>query len=624
MAFNSNITAGAPPLLWSDVHEAFIKVNENFDILVATVGDGSGLTPVNFETLDTGVKPTTDNLYDIGDITHKWRGIYSSEYSTVDPLNGLWAGNAQIKGIGFTVNLPANSTVGGDPLTGIGTSLIIDPDKTFFKSVQVDNGNQVVAADFAAVLNLNSGTAVQLVVDSAAESITVNNTGVTSLSAGAGISVSAATGSISVANTGVRSLSSITALPSGRTAGAGINIDNSTGDGIKITNAGVLSISNGVGITVSTDVASGDVTITNSAPAQNSFANFEINGDSGDRISADATSDIFYINSGAGITLTKDTGTDTLTFAVNPVFDLTGSVFADDSTLLVDAVDGKIVGDVYTSVLRTSETKIALGENAGLTTQGVYAVAVGTDAGKTTQGTEAVAIGNDAGNTTQGAGAVAVGGAAGYTGQGEFGVAVGNDAGNTTQGYGATAVGNSSGSNTQGNFAVAIGFNAGTTSQGISAVAIGDTAGKTNQGEDSIAIGKEAGETNQAANSIVLNATGAAVENTTASSLVIKPIRGADGTSILQYNSTSGEVTYSSALGSVSGTFTGNIFTTLIDSSDSSAITITPAVFFSSDIIAENEITIQGSRVINLAGLKSVVAASTDFADFQIRIAALV
>ena len=592
MAFNSNITAGAPPLLWSDVHEAFIKVNENFDILVATVGDGSGLTPVNFETLDTGVKPTTDNLYDIGDITHKWRGIYSSEYSTVDPLNGLWAGNAQIKGIGFTVNLPANSTVGGDPLTGIGTSLIIDPDKTFFKSVQVDNGNQVVAADFAAVLNLNSGTAVQLVVDSAAESITVNNTGVTSLSAGAGISVSAATGSISVANTGVRSLSSITALPSGRTAGAGINIDNSTGDGIKITNAGVLSISNGVGITVSTDVASGDVTITNSAPAQNSFANFEINGDSGDRISADATSDIFYINSGAGITLTKDTGTDTLTFAVNPVFDLTGSVFADDSTLLVDAVDGKIVGDVYTSVLRTSETKIALGENAGLTTQGVYAVAVGTDAGKTTQGTEAVAIGNDAGNTTQG--------------------------------YGATAVGNSSGSNTQGNFAVAIGFNAGTTSQGISAVAIGDTAGKTNQGEDSIAIGKEAGETNQAANSIVLNATGAAVENTTASSLVIKPIRGADGTSILQYNSTSGEVTYSSALGSVSGTFTGNIFTTLIDSSDSSAITITPAVFFSSDIIAENEITIQGSRVINLAGLKSVVAASTDFADFQIRIAALV
>ena len=486
MAFNSNITAGAPPLLWSDVHEAFIKVNENFDILVATVGDGSGLNPVNFETLDTGVKPTTDNLYDIGDITHKWRGIYSSEYSTVDPLNGLWAGNAQIKGIGFTVNLPANSTVGGDPLTGIGTSLIIDPDKTFFKSVQVDNGNQVVAADFAAVLNLNSGTAVQLVVDSAAESITVNNTGVTSLSAGAGISVSAATGSISVANTGVRSLTSITALPSGRTAGAGINIDNSTGDGIKITNAGVLSISNGVGITVSTDVASGDVTITNSAPAQNSFANFEINGDSGDRISADATSDIFYINSGAGITLTKDTGTDTLTFAVNPVFDLTGSVFADDSTLLVDAVDGKIIGPVET-------------------TTGIFSGGI---------------TGDLTGNVN------------------------GNVVGNLT--------GNSTGYHT------------------------GDITGSV-----------------FADNSTML-------------------VDGTNG--VLR-----GEL-----VGSLTGNVTGNIFTTLIDSSDSSAITITPAVFFSSDIIAENEITIQGSRVINLAGLKSVVAASADFADFQTKIAALV
>jgi hypothetical protein len=185
-----------------------------------------------------------------------------------------------------------------------------------------------------------------------------------------------------------------------------------------------------------------------------------------------------------------------------------------------------------------------------------------------TQGTEAVAIGNDAGNTTQGAGAVAVGGSAGYTGQGNFAVAVGNDAGNTTQGYGATAVGNSSGSNTQGNFAVAIGFNAGTTSQGISAVAIGDTAGKTNQGEDSIAIGKEAGETNQAANSIILNATGVAVENTQASSLVIKPIRSAVGTTMLMYDVTSGEVTHTASpiiTGDITGSVFGDDSTVLVD-----------------------------------------------------------
>ena len=219
-------------------------------------------------------------------------------------------------------------------------------------------------------------------------------------------------------------------------------------------------------------------------------------------------------------TYTK-TEVDSAISAVNTLDgDFTGSVFGDDSTLLVDGVNNKIVGAVDTASLRTSETKIALGENAGLTTQGVYAVAVG------------------------------------------------NDAGNTTQGYGATAVGNSSGSNTQGNFAVAIGFNAGTTSQGISAVAIGDTAGKTNQGEDSIAIGKEAGETNQAANSIILNATGVAVGNTQASSLVIKPIRSAVGTTMLMYDVTSGEVTHTASpiiTGDITGSVFGDDSTVLVD-----------------------------------------------------------
>ena len=81
MAFNSNITPGRPPLLWSDVQEAFVKVNENFDILVATVGDGSGLTPIDFSSLDTDVTPTTDNLRSLGDITHKWKSVYTSEHT---------------------------------------------------------------------------------------------------------------------------------------------------------------------------------------------------------------------------------------------------------------------------------------------------------------------------------------------------------------------------------------------------------------------------------------------------------------------------------------------------------------------------------------------------------------
>jgi len=52
MAYNNNITVGSPPLLWSELNDAFTKVNENFDILSATMG-GAGLVPVDFGALDS-------------------------------------------------------------------------------------------------------------------------------------------------------------------------------------------------------------------------------------------------------------------------------------------------------------------------------------------------------------------------------------------------------------------------------------------------------------------------------------------------------------------------------------------------------------------------------------------
>ena len=100
---NTNISVGAPPLLWSDVHEAFRQVNANFDSIQITL-ELAGLSPINLETLDTNLKPTVDSTYGLGDVTHKWTNVYTGEYTTVYPLNGLWAGSAQIKGIGLTVN----------------------------------------------------------------------------------------------------------------------------------------------------------------------------------------------------------------------------------------------------------------------------------------------------------------------------------------------------------------------------------------------------------------------------------------------------------------------------------------------------------------------------------------
>jgi hypothetical protein len=79
---------------------------------------------------------------------------------------------------------------------------------------------------------------------------------------------------------------------------------------------------------------------------------------------------------------------------------------------------------------------------------------------------------------------------------------------------------------------------------GVGAVAVGVLAGDSNQGQNAVALGRYAGRNNQAAGSIVINATGGDLENTTANSLVVKPIRNVQGSTVLQYNSTTGEITY--------------------------------------------------------------------------------
>ena len=99
------------------------------------------------------------------------------------------------------------------------------------------------------------------------------------------------------------------------------------------------------------------------------------------------------------------------------------------------------------------------------------------------------------------------------------------------------------------------------------------------QGANAIAIGNRAGgfANPQAATSIVINATGVVLENTQQDSLVIKPIRNGTMTTILGYDSASGEVTHNAAI----------------------------------------------PGYISFADLKAVVSASTDFADYQTRIAEL-
>lgn len=147
-------------------------------------------------------------------------------------------------------------------------------------------------------------------------------------------------------------------------------------------------------------------------------------------------------------------------------------------------------------------SSVAVGQNAGATNQATNSVAVGVNSGITTQGASSVAVGAGAGQSSQAGSSVAVGVSAGNSAQGGNAVAIGNGAGQTTQGGGGVAIGNGAGQNTQGNSAIAIGGSAGITTQGLFAVAVGGGAGATNQGQRAVAIGVNAGNGNQGARSV--------------------------------------------------------------------------------------------------------------------------
>lgn len=521
---NTNITPGTPPLLWSNVQEAFTQINENFDSVAAALGV-AGLTPIDFETLDTSVSPTVDDTYTLGSLATSWKNVYTSEYSTLpgQENNGVWLGSAQIKGIDGKVELPAGSTVGG--------SLLIDPNKTFFKTINVNGNLSVEATTFGDNVNFQQDVGIGISVDSASETITFENTGVTGLTGSTYISVSAATGNVTITNTGVTNVTNSTAAVvvgsepslsySGRVTGSGIVVNQTTG-GVKFTNTGVLSITAGTLIGVAYDPVTGDATISNSGP-QTAFRYVRINGDSVDILEADTTADTLNINSGYGINLTKTPATDTLTIALNSSIDINGSVFADDSTMLVDATGALIVGNV---------------DNTLITTLSLTVPYISSDTG--------ITIENNLGST------LAIG-ATGTSGP----VVLGSGT-NTVVANNLIAQGNFEGAFT--------GYHT------------GDMTGSVFADDSTILVDGVAG--------------------------------------VLR--------------GSLIGSVTGNIFTNLIDSADSSQIVVTPLMRFESDIIVENDITVaerltvKGSRVINLAELKSVVAASSSFADFQTRIAALV
>lgn len=343
-----SITPGIAPIVWSTVEEAFTKINANFTELYANIGDVGSIA---FDALESDLIPFGNDVYDLGSPNKRWANLYISDT--------LMIGGAAITSNGLTFNLPSGTRVGGN--------LIIDPDKTFFKSVQVDNTSSIEADIFNDNLNFQSGTGIRITANSSADTIIFDNIGVTSLVAGTAMSVNSATGVVTVSNTGVTSI----------VAGLGMSRNNATGT-VTIVNEGIIDVDSGVGISVGArDPVTGKVIVTNTAPAGNSYRIFATAGEP--NLTARSTADtltfiegaginitntiasgaftnritlentgVLSLTAGAGITVSAATGAVTVSF--NNRVDIIGSVFADDSTMLVDGTNGRIVGPVFANV----------------------------------------------------------------------------------------------------------------------------------------------------------------------------------------------------------------------------------------------------------------------------------
>jgi len=378
------ITPGSAPIVWSTVDDAFTKINANFTELYASVG-GAG---IEFDALETDLIPNQNDTYDLGAPLKRWASLYLSDT--------LMIGGAAIVNEGLTINLPSGTRVGGD--------LIIDPDKSFFKEVTVNSETSIVANDFNDSINFESGTGIRLTTNSSADTVIFDNIGVTSLVAGTAISISGATGAVTVNNTGVTSI----------TAGLGMSRNTATG-AVTIVNTGIIDVDAGVGISVGArDPVTGKVIVTNTAPVGNAYRIFATSGEpsltarsSGDtltfiegaginitntaasgsftnRITLDNTG-VLSLTAGAGINVSATTGAVTVSF--NNRTDIIGSVFADDSTMLVDGTNGVLRGQLIGSL-----TGNVTGNTAGVHT--------GTVSGNVTGNVLGNVTGNVTGNLT--------------------------------------------------------------------------------------------------------------------------------------------------------------------------------------------------------------------------------
>jgi hypothetical protein len=196
------------------------------------------------------------------------------------------------------------------------------------------NGQLLIGNSVTGSLNKNTLTPLGgIQVVNGPGTITIENTGVTSLAAGPGISVDAGVGDIIVSNTGV--LSAV--------AGTGISVSGGTGN-VTFNNTGVLSFSGGAtGLTPSTTttgnvVLAGTLDVNNGGTGQTSYTDGQLLiGNTTGNTLAKAT-----LTAGAGVAITNGAGAITIATSGTPITSAPTTKTADFS---VGATDTWIINN---------------------------------------------------------------------------------------------------------------------------------------------------------------------------------------------------------------------------------------------------------------------------------------
>ena len=505
---------------------AFTKINNNFDELYSALGSDGDLFDPN--SVDQSLVPTTTNTVDLGSASKQWRSLYVSNNTIyiggtavgVDANGNLTTGGTVVGSTPAWANITGKPTFATVATTGAYADLTGRPTvPTLTSQLTNDSG-------FLTTAVLNNGLDTDLKGSVFADDSTIMVDGVNG---------------VLRANVSVPGDWTVTTGSATYTFKWDAQFDYATLEiPGNITGPSQTAFISPQGYGISIDTANSPYYLDIGDLGGQHFLRI-LNGASTADVIVKSYSD-FTIQTGG------DVG-PTWQFDTNGVLTIPGNIKSENAinidVNLTDSTlrrwrfgeDGNLdaPGIVSAAGLRTSETKIALGADAGQTSQGGYAVAVGYAAGQTSQGLRAVAIGPDAGSISQGIAGVA------------------------------------------------IGYGAGQISQGIGAIAIGNAAGGTGQGNSAIAIGISAGVTSQAANSIIINASGAAL-NGAAAGFYVNPIRSTGNGTPLMYNTSTKEIFSSSVLEFIGSTISTN---------DSSAVQFDSPVTFQTSVTVDDDLVLK-------------------------------